>query len=126
MSLYAAASKVATDTASTVHGSSAIYTVGAWLAVVVAVTTILGVAFRWIFLPFFVTPLAAWFEKRNLEPALAPIAEDVGEIKKLVTYHLGANGATPPLRDRVLTLETTVANVREDVRNLDVEKADKA
>jgi hypothetical protein len=99
-----------------------IETIALYAGYLLAIATALGVVVRWIFLPLFIRPLLSWYRDTRLVPELdtqlQPIRDDLAQTLHLVRFHLGSNGTTPPLRDRVLALEVDASAVKDDVREI--------
>jgi len=108
-------------------------------AAAVAITVIgtaIGAVFRWIINPFFIKPFVEWFHETKVRPELADIGSNLEEVKHLIVYHLGGNGTTVAVRDRLLLLEedvkgnkqmgvsvqTTLGSLTEKINQLSVEK----
>ncbi len=99
-------------------------TAGAVTAGLLAFFTMLAAFCKLMVVPWLrdnvVAPQLEQLRSKDLGPQLDRIESTAVTTNKLVVYHLGANGSTIPLRDRVLTLESTVGNIKEDVTELKV------
>jgi hypothetical protein len=84
---------------------------------ILAALTVVGGTIRIVVVP--------WLRDSVVVPQLMGIEDGVRDLTKqvsatnhLVTYHLGTNGTTEPLRDRVLRLEGVVADARDDIADI--------
>jgi len=103
--------------------------IGAWALLITGILTAIGLLAR-----FFITPLMRWFENRTFQRVveeLKPLFDGVEEVKKLMIYHLGANGSTQPVRDKLIILGEDVKNlkqalgtVRKDIEAIEVDVKD--
>ena len=105
--------------------------IGTAALVFTAVGAAIGAAFRWIINPFFFKPFINWFHENRVKPELDGINTNVDEVKHLIVYHLGGNGKTIPVRDRLLIVEEHVraidekiANIKQEVRDIENERHD--
>lgn len=66
---------------------------------------------RWVWNQLVVKPLGSWFRResqeanQSLESKVDDLTRQFEEHREYVGYHLGPNGTTKPIHERLLTLE---------------------
>lgn len=119
-----------------------IETIAKLAGAVVASAAALGVVFRWLVIPFFINPVLTWYRDEKLGAELAPMRDDLSTLRSdieaikpmaaeisqtlhLVSFHLGWNGTTQPVRDRLLIVETQLSGVSQDLAAMKTQIKDK-
>lgn len=82
-------------------------------AAITAIVAGITLAWRLIIKPVIWMPIANAFKKEQVDPAIEPISLQLHEIKSLIIHHLGPNGDTIPLRDKVLIIEQDIKHMKE-------------